>query len=138
MHKHYSITVGFQDQVLMGQTGHACSLQGTGALPRRSVKTALSRPSKLTRIGEKPESPRAFGWRVFCAFTVQSVTGHVVLPTSSSARWMACQQLPQKMLQHACSGCLPTVCGAFGDSTSSMIPKRCSRRRHKGRAVACS
>ena len=40
----------------MGQTGHACSLQGTGALPRPSVKTALSRPSKLTRIGEKPQT----------------------------------------------------------------------------------
>ena len=143
MHKHYSIRFsgpGFDgsDWSCVQPSRHWCiaqTLRENSPFPSLKTDQDWRETPDLSILHE---SPRAFGWRVFCAFTVQSVTGHVVLPTSSSARWMACQQLPQKMLQHACSGCLPTVCGAFGDSTSSMIPKRCSRRRHKGRAVACS
>ena len=34
----------------------SCSLRGTGVLPRCSMKTDLSHPSKLTGIGEKPQT----------------------------------------------------------------------------------
>ena len=68
-------------------------LQGTGALPRRSVKTALSRPSKLTRIGETLSNPR-----------VQERLGggcFVLLQFNQSQAMLSCQLLRRPGGWHA-------------------------------------